>query len=121
MRLLADENFPKTIVAALRTRGLDVLWARTDCQGWSDTELLTRAEDEGRILLTLDRDFYQIALQRRVPLIASGVVLFRVHPATCTNLQPLVVRWLEVGTEWTGRVSVVSPDRIQVLSTQSRR
>jgi hypothetical protein len=33
MRLLADENFPKPIVEALRADGHDVLWARADLAG----------------------------------------------------------------------------------------
>jgi hypothetical protein len=33
-------------------------------------------------VLTLDKDFWQITVQRRSPLEQSGVVLFRVHPAT---------------------------------------
>ncbi|MGA2147419.1 MAG: DUF5615 family PIN-like protein [Bryobacteraceae bacterium] len=44
MRLLADENFPKPIVEALRSGGHDVLWARTDCAGWKDVVLLDLAE-----------------------------------------------------------------------------
>ena len=40
MRLLADENFPKSIVAVLRWQGHDVLWARTDLPGWKDPALL---------------------------------------------------------------------------------
>jgi predicted nuclease of predicted toxin-antitoxin system len=58
MRLLADENFPKAIVELLRTGGNDVQWARTDCSGWTDVELLDFAEHEARILLTLDKDFW---------------------------------------------------------------
>jgi predicted nuclease of predicted toxin-antitoxin system len=84
MRLLADENFPKPIVEALRAAGHDVLWARTDLAGTSDVALLDRAEAEARIVLTLDRDFWQIAVQRRSPLQQSGVVLFRVHPSPWT-------------------------------------
>jgi hypothetical protein len=49
MRLLADENFPKPIVDALRAGGHDVLWARTDCAGWKDAALLDLAESEARI------------------------------------------------------------------------
>jgi hypothetical protein len=37
MRLLADENFPKSVVDALRSDGHDVLYARTDCAGWKDS------------------------------------------------------------------------------------
>ena len=54
--------------------------------------LLDFAESEARIVLTLDKDFWQIAVQRRVPLEQSGVVLFRVHPGTPELLEPLV-RW----------------------------
>ena len=90
MRLLADENFPKASVEALRTGGHDVRWARTDCAGWKDAVLLDLAESEERIVLTLDKDFWQIVAQRRIPLEQSGVALFRVHPATPANIEPLV-------------------------------
>ena len=62
MRLLADENFPLPAVAALRLAGHDVL--------------------------TLDKDFRQIAIQRRKPLERSGVILLRVHPAIPENVTP---------------------------------
>jgi predicted nuclease of predicted toxin-antitoxin system len=69
VRLLADENFPKPIVDSLRNAGHDVLWARTDCAGLNDPKLVELAEAEARVLLTLDKDFWQIALQRRTPLL----------------------------------------------------
>jgi len=75
MRLLADENFPRPLVESLRADGHDVLWARTDCAGWKDVRLLERAESEARIMLTLDRDFWQIAVQRRIPIEQSGIVI----------------------------------------------
>lgn len=90
MRLLADENIPKSIVEYLRAGGHDVLWARTDCAGWKDVVLLERAESEGRIVMTLDKDFWQIAVQRRIPIEQAGVVLFRCSPATPQRLEPLV-------------------------------
>ena len=68
MRLLADENFPGSIVERLRDGGHDVLWGRTDCPGLKDSLVLQLAEAEERILLTLDKDFWQLAVQRRVPL-----------------------------------------------------
>lgn len=63
MRILADENFPKPIVEALRVEGHDVLWARTDYAGARDLVLLDLAEAEARIVLTLDKDFWHIAVQ----------------------------------------------------------
>lgn len=118
MRLLADENFPRPLVEALRATGYDVLWARTDCAGWKDVLLLERAESEARIVLTLDKDFWQIAVQRRVPLERSGVVLFRLHPATPQNLHPLMRTFLELNGAWAGHVSIVSADGIQMLAAR---
>ena len=115
MRLLADENFPKPIVQMLRAVGHDVLWARTDCRGWKDTAILEFAEGDARIVLTLDKDFWQIALQRRTPLEQSGVVLFRVHPATPEHLSPRVRTFVESNRPWVGHVSVVADDGIQML------
>src|SRR5262245_48814991 len=107
MRLLADENFPGPIVQALRNGGHDILWARTDLAGAKDVVLLDLAESEARIVLTLDKDFWQIAVQRRSPLEQSGVVLFRVHPATPENLEPLVRAFIEADVMWEGHISIM--------------
>jgi predicted nuclease of predicted toxin-antitoxin system len=118
MRLLADENFPKPIVVALRAEGHDVLWARTDLAGTSDIELLDLAEVQARIVLTLDNDFWQIAVQRRSPLEQSGVVLFRVHPATPERLAPLVRVFGEADTTWDGHISIITVDGIQMIAAR---
>ena len=115
MRLLADENFPKPIVEVLRADGHDVLWTRTDCPGWKDSTLLDFAESEARLMLTLDKDFWQIAVQRRIPLQQSGVVLFRVHPATPENLAPLARAFVEANRAWAGHVSIIAADGIQMI------
>lgn len=62
MPLLADEDVAKPVVESLRAVGHDVLWARTNLAGASDVSLLDQAESKARIILTLDRDFWQIAV-----------------------------------------------------------
>ena len=116
MRLLADEDFPYPIVEALRAKGHDVLWARVDCAGWKYLVLLDLAESEERILLTLDKDFWQIAVQRRIPLEHAGVVLFRVHPATIENLGPVVAAFVDANRAWARHISIISHDGIQMLA-----
>lgn len=118
MRIIADENFPKTIVEALRTEGHDVLWVRTDLAGVRDIDLLELAEEEARILLTLDKDFWQIAVQRRSPLDKSGVVLFRVHPATPANLTPLAHAFVTADATWAGHISIVTVEGIQMVAVR---
>jgi predicted nuclease of predicted toxin-antitoxin system len=116
MLLLADENFPKQIVEMLRAEGDDVLWALTDCRGWKDAALLDLAESEARTILTLDKDFWHIAVQRRVPLKRSGVVLFRIHPAIAEKIEPLVRAFVEANRPWAGHISIVAADGIQMLA-----
>jgi predicted nuclease of predicted toxin-antitoxin system len=118
MRLLADENFPRAVVDWLRDSGHDVLWARTAAPGAKDTDLLNLAEAEGRLVVTLDSDFWQISLQRRAPLLRAGVVLFRIHPATPGRIESLVHAFLLADNDWTGHVSTVSPEGIQMARSK---
>lgn len=113
MRILVDENFPRPIVRWLRDQGHDVLWAAVDLSGWQDLQLLEIAEEQGRILFTLDKDFRQIAEQRRAPLRWSGVVLFRLHPSNVKTLAPAVLTVVEAKTDWRGHVTVVTRRGVQ--------
>jgi predicted nuclease of predicted toxin-antitoxin system len=115
MLLLADENFPKPLVEELRADGHDVLWARTDCIGWKDPALLDLAESQGRVVITLDKDFWQIALQRRTPLERSGVVLFKIHPAIPENIGPLMQVLASANRSWVGHISIIAADGIHML------
>ncbi len=76
MLLLANENFPRVAVEALRAAGHDVLWARTDMPGTPDDEILRRAQLEQRIVLTFDKDFGELAFHFGLPA-TSGIILFR--------------------------------------------
>jgi predicted nuclease of predicted toxin-antitoxin system len=120
MHLLADENLPKPVVDVLRAEGHDVLWARTDHAGAKDIVLLDLAEAEARIVLTLDKDFWQIAVQRRSPLEQSRVALFRVHPATPERLAPLVHAFIAADTAWAGHISIITADGIQMVAARRK-
>jgi predicted nuclease of predicted toxin-antitoxin system len=118
MRLLADENFPGPIVEMLRADGHDFLWARTDCAGWKDVALLDLAESQARIVLTLDKDFWHIAVQRRIPLEQSGLILFRVHPATPGHLDPFVRAFVKANRAWAGHVTIVATGGIHMVAAR---
>ncbi|MGH7094533.1 MAG: DUF5615 family PIN-like protein [Stellaceae bacterium] len=77
MRFLADENFPRAAVLALQAAGHDIAWVRTAMPGASDGEVLSRARDESRVLLTFDKDFGELAVRSRLPS-DCGIVLPRV-------------------------------------------
>lgn len=75
MNLLADECCDVAMVAALRADGHDVLYAVESLRGSTDEEVLRRAVDEGRILLTEDKDFGELVYRLKRP--ARGIILLR--------------------------------------------
>jgi len=105
MRLLADENFPKPIVEALRSRGHDVLWARTDCAGWKDVTLLDLAESENRSR--------SIKTFGRLRLLCSEFIRQhrRISSSSCGRLLRRI-------GGWAGHIRIIAPDGIQMLAAR---
>lgn len=113
MRLLANENFPLEAVEALRGRGHDVVWIRTDCPGMEDEKIFQRARDEQRIVTTLDKDFGELAFHAKLPS-PCGVVLFRIHKPSPAFLARMIVRTLESRGDWQGQFAVVTEAQIRM-------
>jgi predicted nuclease of predicted toxin-antitoxin system len=105
MRLLADENMPRDVVAALRRAGHDVAWVREQAPGSSDKHVLEMAQAEQRIVLTFDKDFGELAFHRGLPA-TCGVVLFRVSTRSPTQTTATILKVIEGDTP-NHRVGVV--------------
>lgn len=118
MRLLANENFPGDAVEALRLRGHDVVWVRTDSPGSTDEEVIGRVVSEGRVLITIDRDFGELAFRRRLS-VRPGVILFRIPPASPAYVAEMTVTAIEAQSDWTGQFAVVEEQRIRVTRLPS--
>jgi hypothetical protein len=71
--------------------------------------------------LTFDKDFWQLALQRPIPLERCGVILFRVHPAIPKNLEPVVTSVLRAEREWIEHVSIVTKDGVEMIPVRKPR
>jgi predicted nuclease of predicted toxin-antitoxin system len=56
----------------LERAGYDVVWAGDWLEDPGDEEILVRAHDESRILVTLDKDFGELAVVRGAP--HSGII-----------------------------------------------
>lgn len=113
MRLLANENFPGEAVAALRRRGHDVVWVRTDAPGSPDRQVLAKAMAEQRVLTTFDKDFGELAYHAGLPA-SCGVVLFRITPSSPSFVVQVVVAALESRHDWIGHFSVVEEHRVRM-------
>lgn len=119
MRLLADENFPAVAVRALEADGHDVVWIRTDSPGVDDDQILARALNEQRVVVTSDRDFGELVFQRGEKA-SSGVVLFRLSKLSSLEFAQAVTRALASRTDWEGQFSVVEPGRIRMRPLPAR-
>ena len=76
MKFLADECCDASLVNSLRDSGYDVAYVTEECAGAPDQVVLQKAYSEGRILLTEDKDFGELAYRLRK--VARGIVLIRI-------------------------------------------
>jgi len=120
MRILANENFPGDAVAALRLRGHDVLWVRTDAPGSNDDQVLARAQRENRIIVTFDKDFGELAFRFGLPA-ECGIILFRISAPSAEYVARVAIAALESRTDWAGHMTVVEDHRIRMTLLPRRQ
>lgn len=113
MRILANENFPREAVEALRQRGHDVLWGRTDMPGAPDDLILKRAQAESRLLITFDKDFGALAFRSGLKA-PAGIVLFRITLRSPSHVADLCASVLEGRADWAGHFSVVEETQLRM-------
>lgn len=76
-----DENVPDSLGAILRQGGHDVAFARDQyLAGTNDDRILAVAASEGRVLISLDRDFANVL--QHPPERTAGIVVLRLHDQT---------------------------------------
>lgn len=112
MRILADENVAGETVRALREAGHDVLWASVEAAGDADEELLALASKEKRLILTLDKDFGELAF--KTPLSdPPGVILVRIQAGTSKTTTQRLLEVLPTRDDWNRSFSVIEPGRVR--------
>lgn len=67
VRLLANENWRRPALLALRAAGADVQAVVETMPRASDADVLRHAAAEGRWILTFDRDYGELVFARQVP------------------------------------------------------
>jgi predicted nuclease of predicted toxin-antitoxin system len=118
MRILADENMPRSLVGLLRERGHDVLSVREDLQGQSDRAVLLRANAEERLIVTQDKDFGELAFSHGMSA-KCGVVLFRLGDLDRDETVARMLRVIESRSDWEGSLAVVTVNRIRIRRLSS--
>jgi hypothetical protein len=86
MLFLANENFPLSSIVRLRDAGHDAAAIFEDSPGAKDGEVLAKASQEQRFLLTFDRDYGELIYKLESPR-PSGVIYFRFSPELLLSQQ----------------------------------
>ncbi len=113
MRFLANENIPGDAVTAIEATGHDVVWIRTAARGSKDEDILAWAAREGRVLLTFDKDFGELAWRVRLPE-TSGLRAVPVTDAAAAGVGATLAARIGERTDWIGHFSVIEPGRIRM-------
>ncbi len=112
MKLLLDTCVWGGVLSTLRDSGHDVIWAGEWPEDPGDEEILSRAHQDGRILITLDKDFGELAIVRGIP--HSGIVRLvnlasRQQGVVCLRLLDLYEKDL-----LSGAIVTVEPGRVRI-------
>jgi predicted nuclease of predicted toxin-antitoxin system len=113
MKIIADENCDRILVAELRLARFDVIWASDLAPSIDDTRIFEIAASDGRLLLTNDRGFGMMAEQmgaRRPP----AVVLMRLQRLLPASRTAMVVQALSSADKnLFGHFTVIEPHQVR--------
>ena len=117
MRLLLDTCVWGGAVGALTEAGYDIVWSGVWDQDPGDEEILATAHSEDRILVTLDKDFGELAIVHRAP--HSGIIRLvgfsaRQQAIACTRILDLHATELQAGA-----IVTAEPGRIRIRPAAS--
>jgi predicted nuclease of predicted toxin-antitoxin system len=116
MNLLVDEGVDRQVVERLRRDGHEVIYVAELDPGISDETVLQRANEQAAVLLTVDKDFGELAFRQQ--LIHHGVVLIRLSGISTHTKSDLVAdALLKRGAEFVNAFTVISPGMIRVRNT----
>jgi predicted nuclease of predicted toxin-antitoxin system len=118
MRFLVDECVGPSVVRWLRENNHDATSAYEDCRGWEDESILEKAYSEGRIVVTMDKDFGDMVFRMKMP--HCGIILLRSAysgPAKKISLMKKVLSLSE--SALSGRFVVVTETAIRIAGIHS--
>ncbi len=111
---LANENVPLAAIQAIRLAGHDLASVSETAPGMSDQQVLARALAEGRVLLTFDKDFGELAF-RLGQKSSCGVILLRPKLQTPDYISRFLVGVLGQAIAWENHFSVAEEGHLRVV------
>ncbi len=112
MRILADECCPRAVVEAMRESGIDVRYAaETDARS-ADTDLLSLANDEQRIVVTEDFDFGDLLFRDHLPAIGA-IILFLPDLGPDDRAKRLLTVLGSADLDFCGKLTIIEKRRVR--------
>lgn len=109
---LIDESLGQRLVKLLREQGHEVASVIESMPGASDTQVLSKAVNERRLLVTNDKDFGELVYRRKLK--HSGIILLRLEEETPDAIVRLLDSLIEGhGERLTSSFTVVTEDRVK--------
>jgi predicted nuclease of predicted toxin-antitoxin system len=113
VRLFADECVAGTIIRRLRSEGFDVVAAADVCPTADDDEVLAHAYQDGRILITADKDFGELVV--RLGQQTHGIISLALGDlAVVTRANIAVARLAELGDRIRGNFVTIESGRVRI-------
>lgn len=96
MRFIVDECTGPTVLNWLAEQGHDVCSVSLHSPGWMDTQVLDKANEEKRIIITNDRDFGELIF--KFQRAHEGVIFLRLSDETIANKIAVLKRLFRLHT-----------------------
>ena len=109
LRLFLDENIGLKVYEELEKRGYEVQSVIVEKRGATDEEVVRKALERDKIIVTMDKDFGYLAQAYRPP----GIVLLRLKKPLVSSRLEAILRVLQLGLGLYGYITVVTETRIR--------
>jgi hypothetical protein len=113
-RFLANENVPGEVVEAARQAGHDLAWITELSAGADDDAVLSLPLAEKRVLVTLDKDFGEMAFRQGKDA-SCGVILLPPRLREPDYVVQFMLAVLAQQVPWEGRFSVAQEGKLRVV------
>ena len=116
MKILLDTCVWKGVLKVLKVAGHNVIWTGDWDQDPGDVEILSHAYEEGRILITLDKDFGELAIVYGYP---HNGILRLVNLSTVQQASMCEKILDKYGEElYAGAIITVDANRVRIRSSK---
>jgi predicted nuclease of predicted toxin-antitoxin system len=113
VRLFADECVAGSVIKRLREDGFDIVRAADVGPAEDDDQILARAYQDGRVLITADKDFGQLAVRFSRP--THGIVNLALGELSAARRAEIAAaRLRELGDRVVGNFVTIELGRVRV-------